>query len=214
MSRKRDVREVIVDTALALAEERSWESVHLHEVAAEAGLTLEDVRLHFRDKDDIADAWFDRADRAMLRAAGAPEAAALPSRVRLHRAVMAWLDALAPHRRVTRQMIRSMLGPGQFHVQLPALLRIGRTVRWAREAAGCDAVLPRRMLEEAATGSVFVSAFVCWLGDGSPASRRTRRLLDTLLGTRETAVPAPTPRPAPRSAPPHPAGEHAEPAPD
>ena len=59
----------IVDTAVELAEQKSWEAVRLHDVAASLGITLDDVRAHFREKEDIVDAWFERADSAMLKAA-------------------------------------------------------------------------------------------------------------------------------------------------
>src|SRR4030067_1067148 len=89
----------VVDAALALAERRSWEEVRLHDVAAEIGIGLNDVRVQFREKEEIVDAWFDRADEAMLGEAAKAEIAGLTPRQRLHRLVMAWLGALAPVRR-------------------------------------------------------------------------------------------------------------------
>jgi hypothetical protein len=55
---------------------------------------------------------------------------------------------LAQHRRVTRQTIRRKIDPGHLYDQMNGLLRVRRTVQWLREAAGCDAELPRRALEE------------------------------------------------------------------
>ena len=81
---KPSLRERIVDTALDLAERSSWETVRLHQVAVTLGIALDDVRAHFREKEDIVDAWFDRADAAMLREAARIEVAALPMRARLH----------------------------------------------------------------------------------------------------------------------------------
>src|SRR3989344_8344941 len=98
------LREQIVDTALTLAEQSSWEAVRLHQVAAALNITLDDMRAHFREKEDIVDAWFDRADAAMLHEAARPEVAALPMRERLHRTLMDWLAGLAGHPRPTRQM--------------------------------------------------------------------------------------------------------------
>ncbi len=59
----------IVDTAVELGEQRSWEAVRLHDIAASLGITLDDVRAYFREKEDIVDAWFERADSVMLKAA-------------------------------------------------------------------------------------------------------------------------------------------------
>jgi AcrR family transcriptional regulator len=177
----------IIDAAIVLAEHGSWETVRLHAVAARLGVSLDDIRGVFREKEDIVEAYFDRADEAMLRAAEAPGFFDLPTRVRLHRVIMAWLEALAPHRRVTRQMIGGKLEPGHLHIQIPGLLRISRTVQWMREAAYRDASYLRRALEEVATTSIYLATFCYWMGDGSPDSTDTRRFLDRLLGIAEGA---------------------------
>src|SRR3989304_4551718 len=98
-------RDKIIDAALELAGRQSWESLRLHDVAAELQLGLNDVRAYFREKEDITDAWFDRADAAMLQAGTRPGLADLSPRERLPRLIMAWLAVLSSHRRVTRQMI-------------------------------------------------------------------------------------------------------------
>ncbi|NIR28912.1 MAG: TetR family transcriptional regulator [Gammaproteobacteria bacterium] len=180
-----EMRERIVDAALELGEALGWEAVRLYDVAEAAGLGLEDIRRHFKEKEAITDAWFDRADRALLEAAGDPEVMALPSRERLHRLIMAWLEALAPHRRVTREIIWNRLEPGHLHVQLPSVLRISRTVQWIREAARREATFLRRAIEETALTGIFVTTFCYWLRDDSQDLRDTRRVLDGLLGALE-----------------------------
>lgn len=177
----------IIDAAIDLAEQGSWETVRLQSVAARLGVSLDDIRGVFREKEDIVEAYFDRADEAMLRAAEAPGFLDLPTRVRLHRVIMAWIEALALHRRVTRQMIGGKLEPGHVHIQVPGLLRISRTVQWMREAAYRDASYLRRALEEVATTSIYLATFCYWMGDGSPDSTGTRRFLDRLLGIAEGA---------------------------
>ncbi len=179
------LRDRIVDTALALAEQSSWEAVRLHQVAAALGMTLDDVRAHFREKEDIVDAWFDRADAAMLREAARIEMTALPVRARLHRALLAWFAALALHRRPTRQMIANKFEPGHVHYQFTGLLRVSRTVQWWREAAGCTAALPRRAFEEVGHSSIYLTAFAYWMFDESQDARRTAEFLDRLLGRAE-----------------------------
>jgi AcrR family transcriptional regulator len=155
-------------------------------VAARVGVSLDDIRRVFREKEDIAEAFFDRADEAMLHAAEAPGFLDLPTPVRLHRVIMAWLEALPTHRRVTRQMIGGKLEPGHLHIQIPGLLRISRTVQWTREArtgthptsggrskSGDDQHLSRDLL----------------LFDGRciPRLGRLPRFLDRLLGIAEGA---------------------------
>lgn len=171
------VRARILDIAILLAEDQSWEAVRLQEVASRASLSLEDIRAEFREKDELIDAWLDRADRAMLLDAERLVHTRLRRQQRMHRAIMTWLGALAGHRRVTRQMILGKLEPGHLHLQIPALMRVSRTVQWMREAAGYRAVFPRRALEETVHTSIFLATFSHWMFDGSVRSERTHRFL-------------------------------------
>ena len=176
-----DSRDLILDTALRLAGASSWEALRLHQVAAALGIGLDDIRVHFREKEDLVDAWFDRADKALLLQARASDVITLSTRGRLTRTLMAWLDALAPHRRVTRQMVLNKFEPGHLHYQLNGALRVSRTVQWWREAVERDAVLPWRALEETALTGIFLTVFGYWMQDDSPQSARTRALLERLL---------------------------------
>ena len=181
----KSIQDKIIDAALDLAARRSWERLRLHDVAAELKLDLNDVRAHFREKEVIVDAWFDRADAAMLHAATRAGISGLTPRERLHRLIMAWLAALAPHRRVTRQMIYGKFEPGHVHYQFAGLLRVSRTVQWLREAAHQDAVLPWRAIEETALTGIYLATFFCWMRDESENAVRTSKFLDRLLARAE-----------------------------
>lgn len=170
----------ILDTALALAEEGHWEGVRLYRVAGRLGVGLAEIQRHFREKEDLVDAWFDRADRAMLKTMD--EAAGnLPPADRIETAIGAWLDAIAPHRRVTREMLAVRAEPGHLHIQIPTLLRVSRTVQWIREAGGQDATFLRRAVEETALTGVFVATVAGFLTDDSPGQEKTRRRLHERL---------------------------------
>ena len=181
MTERIKTRDRIVDAAIALAEVKNWEAIRLHQVASELGLSLDHIREEFREKDEIVDAWFDRADSAMLKDAAASDSSLLTRRERMHRAIMSWLDALSVHKQVTRQMILEKLEPGHVHIQFPALMRVSRTVQWMREAAGYDASFPRRAVEEVAHTSIYLTTFSYWMWDSSPRSERTRRFLEGQL---------------------------------
>lgn len=174
-------RDAIVDAALRRADQSSWEALRLHDVATLLSATLEDVRAHFREKEDIVDAWFDRADSAMLQYAARSDFSALPTEERLERALMAWLGALAPYRRVTRQMIANKLEPGHLHYQWSGALRVSRTVQWWREAAGRDTVLPWRAFEETALTAIYLATFGHWMYDSSFGATRTQTFLQRRL---------------------------------
>lgn len=177
MTRPARLRERIIDAALELGERRDWEAVRLLDVAHTLGVTLDDIRQHFREKEDVVEAFFDRADAAMLGAANAPGFEHLPTRERLHTLIMAWLEALAPHRRMAREMVRNKFEPGHLHIQIPGLLRVSRTVQWLREAAGRDATYTRRAFEETALTSIYLMTFMYWMRDDSRDAEDTRRFL-------------------------------------
>lgn len=172
-----DLRGAIVDKAVAIAERSNWEAVRLFDVAAELNISLDDIRPYFREKEDLVDAWFDRADSHMLNAAETVEFLSLAPRERLHHLIMAWLNALAAHRTVTRQMIGAKLEPGHLHIQIPAIMRISRTVQWMREAAHRDTTFVRRALEETALTAIYLATFTYWMRDTSENSQRTRDFL-------------------------------------
>jgi ubiquinone biosynthesis protein COQ9 len=148
------VMQRIVDAALGLAEQRGWDAVHLHEVATAAGLTMAELRAHVEHKDAIAEAWFDRADAAVLALPQQPGWDTLQPRERVQRTLWAWFDALSPHRRLTAAMLRYKLQPEHIHLQALGVMRISRTVQWMREVARLPGVGWRRELEDAALTSI------------------------------------------------------------
>lgn len=178
-----ELKEQIVTTAVALAEEQGWEAVRLYEVADRLGVGLDAIRGHFPEKDHIIDAFFDRADRAMLLETERPDFLELPPRDRIHRLIMVWLETLAPHRRVVREMLNHKLELGHLHVQIPAVIRISQTVQWVREGARREDTFFFRGLEETGLTSTYLITFAYWLGDQSYGAEDTRRLLDRLLAT-------------------------------
>jgi AcrR family transcriptional regulator len=185
VTQRREARDRILDAALEIAETRGWEAVRLADAAHSAGVALADLPSWFREKEDLVDAWFERADRALLADAARSEFKDLPPRARLHRAIMTWLRTLATHRRATRQMVLTRLKPGHIHIQCRALHGVNRTVQWLREATRRDARCFWRALEETALMAIFLTTFLFWLWDDSADAARTSRLLDRLLGGAE-----------------------------
>jgi ubiquinone biosynthesis protein COQ9 len=180
------VRRSIVQAALRLAEQAgSWDAVHVHAVAREVGLSLEELRRHFGDKDAIAEGFFDIADAALLSVCKQPGWAALAIRERLFRAIMAWIDALAAHKRLVPGMLGYKLHPEHVHLQVRGIARISRTAQWIREAAMLPSTGWRRELEEAVITTIYLTTFSRWLADSSRGAEGTRRLLSRLLAAAE-----------------------------
>jgi ubiquinone biosynthesis protein COQ9 len=160
-----DTAERIVDMALRLGAERGWSALHLHEIAAALQLPLAELVRHYPQQDAIAEAWFDRADAALLACAERPGWADLTPRERLRQAMLAWFDLLAPHRRLAAEMLGYKLQPEHLHLQLQGLLRISRTVQCWREVALLRSSGWRRELEEALLSAIYLSSFARWLRD-------------------------------------------------
>ncbi|MDX5371842.1 MAG: TetR/AcrR family transcriptional regulator [Pseudomonadaceae bacterium] len=167
----------ILDCALDLADLCGWEPLHLHQVAAELGCDLAAIARHYRQKDDLVEAWFDRADQALLNRAKAADLAGLDAEKRLEELLLAWLAMLAPHRTVTGQMLLYKLEPGHVHLQVGGLLRISRTVQWWREAAGRQTLHLARIAEESLLTAAYLRTFVHWLRHRDEDQAELRALL-------------------------------------
>jgi AcrR family transcriptional regulator len=175
------LRDRILDAAIALAEETGWYDLRLHVVAERLDLPLTAVLERFRDADAIADAWFERALRAMLREPE-PGFDAQPPSARVHAVLMRWLDAQAAHRRAVGAMIRAKLHPSHPHHWVPMVFSLSRLVHWVLEAARLDARGLPRQAEEVGLTLLVLRTLPLWLRDHSPEQRRTREFLRHSLG--------------------------------
>ena len=171
----------ILDKALELADSGSWESIRLSDIADELGISLDEVSRCYRQKDDLAEAMFNRVDQVMMTEASKAGFNKLNGRERIHRVIMAWLLALSPHRRATIDMLKYKLEFGHIHLQASGILRISRTVQWMLEAGGSRTVHLARIAEEVGTTGIFLSTFSYWLIDHSEGYAKTVKVLDSLL---------------------------------
>ena len=153
----------ILDSALKLADVCGWERLHLFDVAADLGVGLDAIAMHYRDKDQLVEAWFDRADQALLARGTGADLLTLKPTKRLEELLIAWLDSLATHRAVSAQMLMYKLEPGHIHLQIGGLLRISRTVQWWREAAQRETLHLCRIAEESLLTGIYLRCFIHWL---------------------------------------------------
>lgn len=174
------LRNDIVDAALEIAERASWESVRLHHVATKLGISLDQIRVEFKEKEDIADAWFDRADQVMLGAAYDATQDLSPEQ-KIELAMMAWFGELGKHQKPTRQMIVNKFEFGHIHYQVDGAMRVSRTVQWMREVAGLEDTLPWRAFSEAGLTMLFLATFSYWMFDASSGYDKTSQFLQRKL---------------------------------
>ena len=170
----------IVDAAIARAEVVGWENIALRDVAAAVGLPLAELLTRFRDADAIADAWFGRG-RAAMATPGQDDESGLPAKQRLEASMLRWFDALAPHRRVTVQMLQTKLWPFHPHHWVPMIFSLSRHVQLWRDVARLEAAGPMRAVEEVALTWLFLATVAVWATDGTSHQERTRAFLRARL---------------------------------
>jgi len=181
MAKSTQLADKILDKALEQAAETSWEEVRLQAVADELGISLDDIRKHYRQKDDLAEALFDRADQAVLSETRNEAFRNLCGRDRIRKAIMIWLRTLAPYRKTVIDIFKYKLEPGHIHFQVLGVLRVSRTVQWFLEAAGSKTSGLSRIMEEIGTTSIYLTTLVYWLGDQSVENGKTNDFLEKLL---------------------------------
>ncbi len=179
-AKKAPTADQILDQALLMAEDEGWGNLRLRRIAEQLGCQLTDIQKHYRDQDAVADAWFGRAWEAML----APVEAGFfekPVPERLHTLMMRWFDALAPHRKVTAEMLSGKLYVGHPHHWVPMIFNLSRTIQWLREAAKLDAGGRQRQMEEIGLTGLFLITLSYWCRDKSENQERTRDFLRRAL---------------------------------
>ena len=181
MATRKSLKNLVIDAAVARAEVVGWANVRLRDVADTLGVSLADVRRHYHDLDAVADAWFERADLAMLVKPDDRGFALLEPKERLCAVITRWLEAQSKHRNVVRGMLATKLYPGHPHYNIALILRLSRTVQWIREAAHLDATGRRRQVEEIGLTALFAAAVTVWLRDGSDGQTRAREFLENSL---------------------------------
>jgi AcrR family transcriptional regulator len=193
------IEQRVVDAALVIAAEVGWEQVRLNAVADRTELPLAEIGQRFRDVDAIADAWFARARLAML-ALPAEELAGRPADERIALAFGAWLDSLAPHRRVAAEILRHKLYPSHPHHWVPLVFDLSRLVHDLLDVARVPGSGRLRQAQEVGLTAITLLTLAEWPRDDSPAQERSKRRLRRRLacaGRLARWIPAATGRAGP-----------------
>ena len=177
---KTGVQDRILKAALAIAGEEGWASAGLSAVAARAKVPMLELRRHFRDTAAIADAWFQVGLDAML-APPPRRFSRHPAAARLEILLRRWFDALAPHRRVTAEMLSAKLWIFHPHHYVPMVFNLSRLIQWLRDLAGLDAGGLRKQIEETGLTALFLATLAVWCRDDTENQERTRAFLKRRL---------------------------------
>ena len=173
--------QTILDHAIQLALRKGWEDFSLVELAKLAGCPLAGIKEHFRSKDDLAEALFDRADSAMLKLAEDKTFLTQSTQQRTVNCIMCWLNFLTPIKPLVKDIMLYKLEPGHFHLQAHGVTRVSRTVQWFREVSGRPHRGLSKVADEIALTSAYLASFSFYLIDESKDNANTRSLLNGLV---------------------------------
>ncbi len=159
--------------ALELAADRPWSEISLRDIARAAGVPFAALYARADGKDALLDHLSRQADAAALDSGEADESA--EPHDRLFEAMMARLEAMAPHRDALIAIARAQ-GP------LPVIARMPRTVKALLEAAGIDTSGARGAGRVIAMTGVWGRTLQVWRDDQG-ALNRTMAEIDKQLRT-------------------------------
>lgn len=171
----------ILDQAILLAQTSSWETFSFSELAKQLACPLSQISHHYRSKDDLAEALFNRADDAMLDLSLDQNFQGLKSNKKLIKCITTWFEYLAPYKSLVREIMAYKLEPGHFHLQAHGITRVSRTVQWFLSVSDRPFSGIKRTADEVAVTSAYLSSFAYFLSDDSENHRKTKRLLQTLV---------------------------------
>jgi len=174
----RDLLDRAAEAALRLAADRPWRDVSLRDIAVEAGVGFAELYARAPGKTALVHRMSARFDRLALGQAEADTAADAEVHDRLFEAVMARLDAMAPHRDALIAIARSDRG-------LSVAPRLPLTARALLEAAGIDTGGPRGALRTAAMTAVWARVLQVWRDDEGALNRTMAEIDKRLRQMRE-----------------------------
>lgn len=174
-------RQRILDQAIALASESSWDSLNLTQLADSLECPVADIGRHFRSKDDLAEAFFDQADRAVWALASDEAFRKLSCDEKLHKCIITWLESFSSTKPLVKDMLAYKFEPGHFHLQAHGITRISRTVQWFLDVSEREYGGLKQIADEFAVTSAYLTTLSCFLYDKSESNRNTRNLLKRLI---------------------------------
>lgn len=171
-------REKIIAAFLLLLAEQPVEQIGLADIAAQAGVSLAQLRAAFASPLAILAAYLKDVDRAVL-AADLSDMEEEPARERLFDVLMRRLETLAPHRQAVRSLAHSARRNPPLALALNGLAV--RSQKWMLTAAGIKASGPRGALRAQGLALLFSSVLRTWVRDDDPGLARTMAELDRAL---------------------------------
>lgn len=177
----------IVDEAVRLGEIHGWSQVQLSDIAEHLNIPLKDILTHYRDTNDIANAFFAQATEAMVSKPNR-RFDVLPPHEKIEVLMLAWFNHLAPHRQLSVEMLQAKLWVFHPHHWVPMVFDLSRLIQLMRDVAGFKAGGRRKQIEEIGMTSLFLATLAVWSRDETPKLEKTRQFLARRLEQADQAM--------------------------
>ncbi len=185
-NRGEQTRQVILDTALRLFEERGYAETTMRAIAREAGVAVGNAYYYFDSKEHLVQGFYDRGQAAHAAAVAPALARERGFAARLAAALHTGIDVNTPYHAFAATFFKSAAEPTsplspfspESSPARDAAIGIFREVLEG-STAKVDPELRPRLPELLWLGWMGIVLF--WVYDRSPGQRRTRRLIDGVV---------------------------------
>jgi AcrR family transcriptional regulator len=183
MTAKTDLRLKAAEALMALLAEKDWSRIGLAEIAAQAKLSLAELRALVPVKEALLPVLAGEIDRRVLDGLAAGDEN-LPVRDRLFDVLMRRIETLTPYKpafkRLADEGIRAPLAG------LAIAFSVDRAMPWMLEAAGIPSAGLAGRIKAKALAAVYLCAVKAWLKDDSADLGPTMGALDKALNRAES----------------------------
>ena len=173
-----DLSRRAVDSAMRLAASKGWGNVTLAGVAADCGVELRELYLHYPSRVALLAGFARRIDAEVLQG-GTVDKGAGSARDRLFEAMMRRYEALKPFREAISSI--SAAAPRDPLAMLCLAPQLRRSMAWTLEAAGISSAGPCGLLKAKGLALVHVAVMRTWFKDDSRDLSKTMAALDRAL---------------------------------
>lgn len=171
-------REAVVEALMRLAADQPWSDIEVTDIAAEAGISLADLRDMFPSKGAILGAFSRRIDRQVL-AGSSDDLAEEPARERVFDVTMRRLDALGPYKTAVRRISLALRGDP---LSVAALNQVGlNSQRYMLASVGISTEGSLGFLKLQGAVLILANTMETWFEDDDPAHAKTMARLDREL---------------------------------
>lgn len=173
----------IVAAAMQLAAERPWSEVTLRDVAAQARISLAELRSEVSSKAHIFGLFTSAVDKEVLRKAG-PQDPDQVARDNLFETIMNRFDVMQHYKPAIKSILKSLPPDPRLAQRLLA------SQGWMLEASGISSYGPLGSIKTVGLAATYMQVARIWLGDDDPGLAKTMAALDRRLRRGERSIEA------------------------